>query len=126
MAINITQFNMPMTPQEARDFLQRQTDSFGVFFDVERCYELMAILQLENKHITKELRRVTNTPQLDLRKKQMVIDTLQKIGVNPVDFQNKRSRSSNDAFNADIQDKILKNINYSDSVRKFITQYQKY
>ena len=43
MPIVIDEMKLPITPAEARDIIQRQTDNFGVFFDVDRCYEIAAI-----------------------------------------------------------------------------------
>ena len=86
MPIVIDEMKLPITPAEARDIIQRQTDNFGVFFDVDRCYEIAAILQLENKDIVRDLRRLSLDPTLFLDDKLKVIDTLTSMGVSKVDF----------------------------------------
>ena len=92
MPIIIDEMKLPITPAEARNIIQRQTDNFGVFFDVDRCYELAAILQLENKDIIRNLRRLSLDPTLILDDKLKVIDTLISMGVNKVDFYPGKSR----------------------------------
>ena len=124
MAINIDSFQLPITPQEARNFLQSQTDNFGIFFDVERCYELVGILTLENNDISSYLRRLSRNPSLVLDDKEMVISTLKKMGLNPVDFYENNSRK--ESLKATVREKILQSPTCSDDVREFLTEYGKY
>ena len=56
MAIDINEFTLPWKPAEACDYIQSQTDNFGVFFDVDRCFELSGILQMENAKISRKCR----------------------------------------------------------------------
>lgn len=82
MAININATSVPISAQEACAFIQRQTDNFGVFFDIDRCYELSAILQLEMVQCLRKARRVSLNPQLNLSDKQSIVNTFIKLGVN--------------------------------------------
>ena len=107
MAIDINRFELPMTPQNARDFIQRNTDNFGVFFDVDRCFELSAIMQLEMVDTMRKLRRLSSNPKLNLDDKQSVINTLIDMGVNKAEFFDKTKQPS---FNEGIRDSILTNV----------------
>lgn len=123
MAINIDKFELPITVNAARDFLQRETDSFGVFFDIDRCYELSAILQLENLDILRKCRRISINGRLDLNNKDDIISTLTKMGVNKTEFliQKKGKREAEMAYNEDVRQSILTNPAYSDEIREFVT-----
>ena len=124
MAIEINDFQLPITPQEARNFLQSQTDSFGVFFDVERCYELVGILTLENSDITRYLRRLTHNSNLSLDNKEDVIAQLKKMGINPVEFMERNSRK--ESINAAVREKILQNPIHGEDVQEFLKYYGTY
>lgn len=122
MAINIDRFELPITPVAARDFLQRQTDSFGVFFDRDRCYELAAILQLEMIDAIKKCRKIAFNPLLTLNDKDAVIKQLIKMGVNKVEFY----AGGTPSITADIRTNILNNPKYSDEVREFVKAHGVY
>lgn len=123
MAIDINRFELPMTPQNARDFIQRNTDNFGVFFDVDRCFELSAIMQLEMVDTMRKLRRLSSNPKLNLDDKQSVINTLIDMGVNKAEFFDKTKQPS---FNEGIRDSILTNVNYSEDVKEFVKGFSTY
>lgn len=118
MAIDIDRFQLPITPAEARDYIQRNTDNFGVFFDVDRCFELSAILQLEMLDAVRKTRRISLNPKLSLDDKDLLINTLIKMGVNKAEFFDSRSRKP--SYTADIRGTILSNVNYSDDIREFV------
>lgn len=124
MAIDIEQFKLPIAPIEARNFIQRNTDEFGVFFDVDRCYELSAILQMENVDMSRKMRRLTNEPKLMLDDKEKVMQVLKKMGVNGIDFYNERTKKI--CFDANVQGSILTNPNYSEDVRVLVKHYAQY
>lgn len=124
MAITINEMVLPITPVQARDYLQRQTDSFGVFFDVDRCYELAAILQLENKDITKQLRRMSMNPSLVPDDKLTIMQTLIDMGVNKTEFYPGKSRDPQ--LNAKVFATIKQNNVYDEEVLKFIELYSTY
>lgn len=124
MPIVIDEMKLPITPAEARDIIQRQTDNFGVFFDVDRCYEIAAILQLENKDIVRDLRRLSLDPTLFLDDKLKVIDTLINMGVSKVDFYPGKSREPQ--LNAKVFASIKQNNVYSEDVQEFVNKYMTY
>ena len=106
MAIDINRFQVPITPMEGRDFIQRNTDNFGVFLDVDRCYEISAILQLEMLDILRKLRRLSMNPKLDINDKESVVNALIKMGVSKTEF-----------FTSDKRD-----ISFTDGIRKNIME----
>jgi len=124
MAIDINRFQLPITVNEARDYIQRNTDTFGVFFDVDRCYELSAIMQLDMLDMLRKLRRLSLNPRLDLNDKDSVINTLIKMGVNKAEFFTEKSRKI--SFTADIRKSIADNPKYSEEVREFVTMFSNY
>ena len=69
MAIDIHTKELPLSPAQARSYIQKNTDEFGIFFDKDRCYELSAILQLEMLDITRKVRRLALEPSLNLNDK---------------------------------------------------------
>lgn len=124
MAIEINEMILPITPAEARNFLQQQTDNFGVFFDVERCYELVAILQLENRQIVRDLKRLSCNPMLNLDDKESVISTLVDMGVNQTEFFSNKTRKM--SLNASIMEEIQRSPVYSEDVKAFLTKFATY
>lgn len=118
MSIIIDQFELPTQPTYARDYIQRNTDNFGIFFDVDRCYELSAILQLEMLDILRQERRLSLNPGLSLDDKDQLIDTLIKMGVGKAEFYETQSRKM--CYTDDIRKSILSNGRYSEDVYEFI------
>lgn len=123
MAIIIDEMKLPITPYQARDYIQENTDNFGVFFDVERCFELCGILHLKNKEIIKQLRNISGNASLVVGNKDSVIGVLCEMGVAKNEFFQK---SESAALNADVYTSILANKNYSDAVHKFIGLYSNF
>ena len=114
--INIDEFKLPMQPAEARAYIQRQTDNFGIFFDVDRIMEYTALLSIENKDLDKEAMEITKDPSMSLRSKSsksIIIDNLIKMGVNPIEFDG-------GSYNGAIRTKILDCVDYSDDVKRLV------
>lgn len=124
MPVIIDKFELPITVQEARNYIQSQTDSFGVFFDVDRCYELSAIMQLEMLDTMRQMKRVSVNPRLDINDKSALISQYIKMGVNPAEFYVRGSRDQK--LTADIRKSILSNPKYSEDVHKFTELNSKY
>lgn len=116
MAIDIDSLTVPITAEEACNYIQHQTDSFGVFFDVDRCYELSGILQLEMLDGLRKARRLTLNPSLMLDDKDSCIDAFVKMGVNKAEFIDSRSRKQ--TLTADIRKSIIESPRYSDSAKE--------
>lgn len=122
MAISINEFKLPITPQEARDYLQSETNSFGIFFDIDRCYELSAILQLEMLDMSRKAKRLSGNPGLLLDDKNQMIETLVKMGVNKAEFLSfsKRKKKPEAALTTVICNKIAENPKYSEEVHELV------
>lgn len=123
MAIEINEFRVPWKPQEARDYIQGQTDNFGVFFDVDRCFELSGILQMENAKLARKSRRLVNKPRFALGDKKAVIAQLQYMGVKSYDLQNE---DGDIGLDAKILDALQANALYSEEVHQLASLYQDY
>lgn len=124
MAINISKFELPITPTEARDYLQHQTDNFGIFFDVDRCFELSAILQTEMLEVSRKMRRLTKNIMFSPDDKDKAIEILITMGVNKSEFYEQGSRDM--SFNEPIRKAILDNPKYSDDVHEFVKLHSTY
>lgn len=124
MAINITDYKLPITPQEARDFLALQTNAFGVFLDMDRILEIQAQILLENKRILRQLKRLSNNPKFVPRNSSEVIHTLNKMGVNMADFYPGKSKSA--SISKAVRQAILNNPAYSKQIHEFVEEYAKY
>ena len=111
--IEINEFKLPILPTEARSFIQNQTDSFGVFFDVDRMNEYRGLLSIENRHLRRELKKMSHNPSLDVKDKGSIIEALVKMGVNRAEF-------NGSSYNADTRKKILNNPKYSEDVVHFV------
>lgn len=126
MAITINEFKLPITADEARSYLQRQTDDFGVFFDVDRCYEIVGILQLDMRRIQREFNEIVHR-YVSLENKDAVVDSLIDMGVDPYVFNSKgRKKTSGRTFDAFTRQAILLTPGYGEDIRTAVELYSKY
>lgn len=95
MAITIDEFKLPITPVEARNIIQSHTDSFGIFIDLDRVYELIAILRLDSKNIAQEAYTLANS-RFDFGKVDDCVSALINVGADPADFVNKKNATAFD------------------------------
>ena len=123
MAINITEMKLPWTPKDARDYIQSQTDAFGVFIDVDRCFEISGILQLEMSDLNRQARRLSNNPRVKLSNKQSCIDALVEMGVPRTDMLTAKDKPG---LNAEILDRLQNAVTSSEEVKQFATLYSKH
>lgn len=124
MAIDIHTHELPISPERARSYIQRNTDEFGLFFDKDRCYELSAILQLEMLDIARKARRLTSEPSLNLADKDDLIEAFVKMGVPKgtfLDFQKKGY-----VFTAGIRDGIIENPQLSEDAHELAKMLNTY
>lgn len=112
----------PLTATEARDYLQKETDSFGVFFDADRIWELVAILKRENYKKQLEVRRLTNDPMLSVDNKKSMISALIAMGINKAEFIGS-GKSADLALNAGIIETITRTKYYSEEARRVAQIY---
>lgn len=124
MAIDIHTTELPISPERARAYIQKNTDEFGIFFDKDRCYELSAILQLQMLDITRQIRRITLEPSLMLDNKNQVIDTLVKMGVSKAEFIDREKKDK--VFTVDIRKHITECPQYSDDVKQVVNMFSTY
>ena len=117
MAIDINEFRLPITVKEACAYLQKETNAFGVFFDVERCYEIAGILQRENKKLQQEFNELMHK-RINLDEKNEVIAGLKSLGVSRSDFDPMHNGSQ--SLNAAVKTQILQNVSYGDDIRRAI------
>lgn len=125
MPIEINEFKLPITPEEARSFLQKETDSFGVFFDVDRCYELSAIMLLDNKDLIIKAKRLCNNANLTFKDKNGMIQQFKKMGVDSIEFLNPKKRRE-EILTANVRKAIIENPAYSDDVKELAAMHDKY
>ena len=129
MAIEINEFKLPITPREARDFIQNQTDSFGVFYDMDRSAELIAIFSLEMRKIEAMAMKTSGIASLRLGDKNSMIGTLHSLGVPesvfyPVDKSGRQAKTA--SLNVDVENAILNNPILSPVVKQTTLLYQKF
>lgn len=86
MALTINELRLPITPQEALNIIESHTRKMGVFLDLDRIYELIAILSRENYHMTKELRNLCLIPSFNPSKQADVLNALKSFGVQERDL----------------------------------------
>ena len=116
MAIDIHTKEPPMSPAEACAFIQQNTNSFGVFIDMDRCFELSAILQLEMADCQKKARRVTGNPTLHLGDKNDCIQTLKDLGIPNSRFVN--TRTGKMSLTNEIRNLIIEDIQSPDAAKE--------
>lgn len=119
MAIEIDRFELPMSVNEACTFLQRETDSFGVFFDVDRCYEIAGILQRENRKLQHEFNEIMHK-RVRLDDKDSIIKGLIDMGVSPSEFVVRGKKNAGLSLNANTKTNILQSVSYSDTVKRAV------
>ena len=120
MAIQIDSFQLPISVDEARKALQRHTDDFGIFFDVERCFEIAGILQLRMREARKDLRNITCS-NVNIDDKTEVIRQLIRMGVSPSEFGEKA-----DTLTAAVRQAISENCSYSPAVHESMKVLEQY
>lgn len=114
--IEINEFKLPMQPAEACSYIKRNTDNFGVFFDLDRINEYIAMLSLRNRELDTKVLDLTHDPNLSLYSKSYknaVINCLIRMGVNPVEFDG-------GSYNEEIRKKILSCPQYCDEAKELV------
>lgn len=124
MAITINELTLPWTAHEAKDYIQSQTDNFGVFFDMDRCIELRSIMQLETVEITRKLKRLACDPTLDVDKSDSMIAALENMGVSKKYFTNLYTKKLE--FTTDTRKAVIENAGTSEDVKELLTLYNQY
>ena len=126
MPVEINEFKLPMTPADACAYVQSATDSLGIFVDMDRCNELIAILSLQNRDIEKECRELSNNKVLNIRDKMSIISALMEHGAALSDFQVNYKKPNNVYLNRDSRSNLLNNPSFNATGRMLLDRYQRY
>ena len=129
--MRISEMKLPIQPAEARAWVQKQTDSFGIFIDSTRINEIMGYMYTDNVSITKQVRKILHAPNLFLTDHESIISILVSAGVPkalfiPNKFDSKSTRSKSYTFTMGIRKRIIETPSYSEDVRiacKLINEY---
>lgn len=123
MALNIKQTDRPWSVQEAAQFIQRQTDSFGVFFDLDRCYELQAILLREMRNLDIQAKRFLGDPMFTFSDKFSLVSKLVLMGANRLLF---RGEKNDIIYTAEVREKLLDNPSVSEDIKHLVKLSEDY
>ena len=118
MAIEITERKLPLNQDQVRQFLQSQTDSFGVFIDLERCNEYMYIVNSGIRETAALAKKLTGSIVM-LEKKQQIINLLINFGVPAQLF-------GNGSLNKEIITQVIENPATPEPAKVLARIYQKY
>ena len=123
MAIEINNFSLPISPEEARTILQRQTDEFGVFFDLDRILEYEANYSYEMYKLYKPFRQMAGDPRLEVTKTDEIRNVvMSRFKVPEYKLMNKYGKQSIDAG---VREQLLADESLSDDTREFIRIFHK-
>ena len=117
MALSIKQTDRPWNVREAREFIQDQTNNFGIFFDIDRCYELQAILLRNMRKKTVEARRFLRNPRFSFDDKFGLVSALVILGANRLLFKGPKGDI---AYTADIRESLLEDPTVNDDVKYLV------
>lgn len=121
MALTITELKLPITVQQAHSILTSHTQRMGVFLDLDRCYELIGILKMENVKLLKKLRELCG----DLRyKPENTLETLVSMGVSRRDLKLKNK----DSVSSKVLNPLIESgdYDYNEELVEFMSTYLKY
>lgn len=121
MAIDITEMRLPITPEQARDILQRHTDNFGVFFDLDRILEYEAIYSRNIHKLNKPFRVLGGDPYLEATKRDTILSIVKnRFNVPEYKLLNKKNKVSVDAT---VRERLLDDPDLPKSTKTFIYLY---
>lgn len=121
MAIEINEMKLPITPEDARNILQRQTDSFGVFFDLDRVLEYEANYCFEMHKLYKGFHELAGNPNLVVTKGNEVREVLSnRFAVPNYKMLNDYGKASTDAT---IRERLMADPELSEEARQFVKYY---
>ena len=123
MAVSINEFKLPMAPMAARDFVQRATDSLGIFIDLDRICELLAVLTLSSNDLAREVNEIAGQ-SVSLGDKSTIIQALLDHGANMSDFQTNWRKPDMLYLNADAKSNLERDENLDKAGRDILRIYQ--
>ena len=121
MAIEINEMKLPITPETARSILQRQTDQFGVFFDLDRVLEYEANYCYDMNKLYKRFHSLAGDPRLVVTKGNDIRNILLKrFGIQQYKMLNEYGKPSTDAS---VRARLMEDEELSEDAREFVKLY---
>ncbi len=120
MAVEINSFQLPMSPAAARNFVQQSTDRLGIFIDLDRVCELIAVLTLK----TAALSNSAHEMGVNLKDKMSVINALIQHGAMPSDFQTNWKKPDTMYLNADAKANLGRSLTLDEEGKALLGVYQ--
>lgn len=121
MAVNIDKFSLPITPQEAMGILQRHTDTFGVFFDLDRILEYESDYSIKLYNLYPKFRAFMNDPTVTVTKREDILYFYRnKLRVPDRLLTGKKNKLSCDAT---VRKRLLESTEVGEDVKAFTYLY---
>lgn len=120
--IQIDEMKMPISPAQARNILQMETDSFGSFFDLDRILEHESFYLLNIHKNIKEWRQLAGAPRLEITKKKEIASLLvSRFGISEYKLGDEGSLS----IKKETVAALLKDPMVDGDAQRFLELYQK-
>lgn len=122
MAIAIHELKQPYSIDETIQYLQEQTDNFGLFFDLDRLLEYEVHFRLQSEKLRKEVMKGLGFPKFKLTDNN-IIPILTKLGIPDYKFTNKYDETS---FDKNVRAQIIADESIDQELRNIVEAYHKY
>lgn len=122
MPIYIDKLVQPYTLEETVDYLQRQTDSFGLFLDLDRLAEYELHFKLQKEDARQKLLKALNFPKYNITENNVMM-SLQRMGVPSYKFLNKYNEAS---FDKNVRAALLEDETLDEEIRLAVKYYSDY
>lgn len=119
--IIIDDLHMPISISDARDILQRETDSFGCFYDLDRVLEIYAYTKLNLEFRQAAWLEWVRNPNFKFTQRNLVLNFLKNDLEVPA--YKLTSEDGKETIDASTRAKLIGDHTLSDEVRNFITLY---
>lgn len=118
MAIQIEELKLPITPEDARSILQRQTDQFGVFFDLDRVLEYESNYSVDMFRLYPAWRRLAGQPNLEITKNLDILHiVMDRFKVPEYKLKNKDKKTSIDSY---VRENLMNDSSLNEDALEFI------
>ena len=115
-------YKLPMgTLEEMRSFLQRQTDTFGTYFSLDRILYHQARYSIKARANLPELRALAGVPDLQVSQRKDVLEVMRGLGIPDyklVDKDNKLSTSK------EVINRLVEDAELNENQHRFVELYQ--
>jgi len=119
MALFIKPGRITISPNDINQYLQKSTDSFGIFLDMDRCFEYQCIIHEKMIGIHETLKKLVGR-YFDISSKQDCVEILIDFGVPGQLFGYKNN------LNKEIRTAIMNNPDYSENAKLFAQGQEMY